>query len=104
MDWATALKGWNSMKIRILTALSKLNPLKPLEGMVNNLLLSSAKKLLLSSLKSIITALIAGLGLFLGAPPPTDHTGLAAWGAILLGVRTIISVLGHLLENLQKKA
>jgi hypothetical protein len=92
------------MKIRILKTLAKLNPLTPLEGMVNTILFSTVKKLLLSSLKSIITALVAGLSLFLGAPPPTDQAGLAAWGAILLGVRTLISVLGHLLENMQKKA
>ena len=91
------------MKIHILRALAKLNPLKPLEGVVNQILFSSVKKLLLSSLKSVLTALVAGLSLFLGAPPPTDQAGLAAWGVILLGARTLISVLGHVLEQVQAK-
>jgi hypothetical protein len=91
------------MKINVLAALAKLNPLKPLEGVVNQILFSSVKKLLLSSLKSVLTALVAGLSLFLGAPAPTDQAGLAIWGAILLGARTLISVLGHVLEQVQAK-
>lgn len=91
------------MKIPGSTLLSKLNPLKPLEGLVNTILFSTIKKFLLSSLKSVLTALIAGLTLFLGAPPPSDQAGIAVWGVLILGIRTLISVLGHVLENIGKK-
>jgi hypothetical protein len=69
---------------------------------MNLLFLSVAKKFLASTAKSVLAALIAGLSLFLGAPAPSDAASLQVWALILLGIRTLISVLGRVIEELNK--
>ena len=68
---------------------------------MNTILTEVLKKFLASAGKSVLTAIIAGLGLFLGAPAPTDPAGSILWGGVLLVIRTLISAIGKFIEQWQ---
>lgn len=85
------------MKIPGITTLQRLNPLPLLEKAIVNAVL---RKFLTSSLKSLLTAVIAGLAAFAGAPAPSDPVSAQLWlGAVLL-IRTAISAISKFLEGL----
>lgn len=89
------------MKIPGLSTLRRLT-IQPVENAMNLVFLSVVKKFLASTAKSVLAALIAGFSLFLGAPPPTDAAGIQVWAVVLLGIRTLISVIGQLIVSLDK--
>jgi hypothetical protein len=83
-------------------AASAVNPIPKVENAVVNAILQDLiKKFLSSGLKSLATALIGALSLFLGAPAPTDQTGALLWTFVLVGIRALISALTQFVQKYQ---